>query len=129
MHYQYNGHDVYALPGGNPDRGETLTQTLERELMEELGVEIRPDYMVVCGDVIHPERKDDTLHVVFSGEILAGEPTLNPQQTTALAIVWKPVDELLNLSLYPNVGDYLYSWLWTDHEPWGYEGPINQPFF
>ena len=129
MHYRYNGHDVYALPGGNPDRGEALPQTLKRELMEELGIKIRVDYMVLCGDVIQSERKDDTLHVIFSGEILAGEPKLNPEQTTALAIVWKPVDELPNLSLYPNVGQHLYQWLWTDHEPWGYEGPINQPFF
>ena len=129
MHYRYNGHDVYALPGGNPDRGETLPQTLKRELMEELGIEIIPGYMVVCGDVIQPERKDDTLHVVFSGGIAAGEPKLNSEQTTALAIVWKPINDLSNLNLYPDVGNHLQQWLSEPNEPRGYIGPINQAFF
>jgi 8-oxo-dGTP diphosphatase len=120
---------VYALPGGNPDRGETLTQTLKRELMEELGIQVQVNYMILCGDVIQPERKDDVLHVVFGSEMLSGNPTLNPAETTALAVVWQSIDALGSLTLYPNVGDYLYRWLGEDHEPWGYEGQINQPFF
>jgi 8-oxo-dGTP diphosphatase len=129
MHYRYNGHDVYALPGGNPDRGETLTQTLKRELMEELGIEITIDSMVLCGEVIQPEQKDDVLHPVFWGQIQANEPTLNPAQTTALVVVWKPVTALKSLNLYPNVGDELHRWFVFDTSEPGYIGKIKQPFF
>ena len=130
MHYRYNGHDVYALPGGNPDRGETLHQTLERELMEELGVSVVvEDELLVGGEVLIPERKEDTLHLVFSGEIIAGNPILNPAETTAVAVAWKPANELPDLNLYPNVGSYLQRWLVVYAQPAGYVGPIIQPFF
>ncbi len=130
MHYRYNGHDVYALPGGNPDRGEALPQTLQRELMEELGIEIMVnDDLLIGGEVLNPERKEDTLHLVFGGEITAGEPILNPAETTALAVVWKPANELPTLTLYPDVGFYLQRWLVVYAQPAGYVGPINQPFF
>ncbi len=132
MHYCYNGHDVYALPGGNPDRGETLFQTLERELMEELGIEIKVDDdndLLIGGEVLTPERKDDTLHLVFGGKITAGEPVLNPAETTALAVIWKPASDLPTLTLYPDVGFYLQRWLDVYAQPAGYVGPINQPFF
>lgn len=38
MLYKYSNTDVYNLPGGNVDKGETLSETVVRELMEELGI-------------------------------------------------------------------------------------------
>ena len=34
MKYRYGEADVYALPGGNPDPGESLAQVIVRELRE-----------------------------------------------------------------------------------------------
>ena len=31
MRYSYGGQDVFALPGGNPARGEILPETIVRE--------------------------------------------------------------------------------------------------
>jgi 8-oxo-dGTP diphosphatase len=123
MRYRYGESDVFALPGGNPDRGETLSQTLERELREELGVEIEVGRMVLMGEVSVVERKEDVLHVVFLARIVAGIPTLNATETTAHELVWKPLQILPDLNLYPNVGPQLL----TLGE--AYIGAINQPFF
>jgi 8-oxo-dGTP diphosphatase len=104
MQYRYGSTNVYNLPGGNVDKSETLIETVVRELMEELGIEVEVDTMILSGDVIMPEGKEDVLHCVFEGKILSGIPTLNPKQTSALAVVWMPLVDLHELEMYPNVG-------------------------
>ncbi|WP_234736315.1 NUDIX domain-containing protein [Tellurirhabdus bombi] len=128
MHYRYGESDVYALPGGNPDRGETMDTTLIRELEEELGIDVEVGSVACMGEVILPEAKNDVLHVVFSGQIIGGLPKLNPEHTTALAVVWKPIAELAALNMYPNVGRQIQHWLQMGPNA-AYVGKIDQPFF
>lgn len=129
LHYRYGDADVYGLPGGNPDKGETLDQTVVRELQEELGIEVEVGPMVLTGEVLTPEiGKDDMLHLIFTGQLIGGIPRLNPQETSALAIAWKPVRELHTLNLYPNVGVQIQDLFLSQTSP-GYIGKINQTFF
>ncbi len=93
LRYCYGDREVYALPGGNPDPGESLHEALRRELKEELGVMSDINEMVSCGEVIWNEVQKETLHVVFKTKII-GSPTLNPEHTTALELVWLPIDKL-----------------------------------
>ena len=104
MQYRYGNTNVYNLPGGNVDKGETITETVLRELIEELGIEVEVGTMILLGDVIMPEGKEDVLHCVFEGKILTGKPVLNPKETSALALAWMPLVELHELEMYPNVG-------------------------
>lgn len=104
MQYRYGDTNVYNLPGGNVDKGETLTETVVRELMEELSIKVEVGTMILLGDVIMPEGKEDVLHCVFEGKILTGKPVLNPKETSALALAWMPLVELHELEMYPNVG-------------------------
>lgn len=128
MRYNYGGQDVYALPGGNCDRGETLPETVIRELREELGVSVDIGEMILAGEMLLSERNDDVLHVVFATRNLQGEPALNPDETTALDLVWKPVTELSALNLYPNIGAKLQPWF-TSATYLGYVGRIEQRYF
>lgn len=123
LRYYYDGNDVFALPGGNPDPNETLPQTIERELREELGVEVEITKMRLTGEVLLSPRKDDVLHCVFEAQIIGGLPRLDPAQTSALEIVWQPIAKLASLNLYPNVG------LAIQNGQTGYVGKINQPYF
>lgn len=104
MRYRYGNTDVFNLPGGNVDKGETLASTVVRELQEELGIDIELEPMILTGDVIMPEGKEDVLHCVFKAKILNGKPMLNPKETSALEVLWKPIEELNQLDMYPNVG-------------------------
>ncbi|MGF7216674.1 ADP-ribose pyrophosphatase YjhB (NUDIX family) [Spirosoma lacussanchae] len=128
MRYQYGGQDVFALPGGNCDRGETLPETVTRELREELGVSVDIGEMILAGEMLLTERSDDVLHVVFAARNLQGEPTLNPAETTALELVWAPVVGLDQLNLYPNIGAKIQPWFSTATYL-GYVGRIEQRYF
>jgi len=128
MRYQYGGQDVFALPGGSCDRGETLPQTVIRELQEELGISADIGEMILTGEMLLSERNDDVLHVVFAARNLQGEPTLNPAETTALELVWVPVVGLDQLNLYPNIGARIQPWF-TSATYLGYIGRIEQRYF
>ncbi len=128
MRYQYGGQDVYALPGGNCDRGETLPETIVRELREELGVSVEIGEMILAGEMLLSQRNDDVLHVIFATRNLQGEPALNPAETSALELVWKPIQEINQFNLYPNIGVRLQSWF-ESATYLGYIGRIEQPYF
>jgi 8-oxo-dGTP diphosphatase len=104
LRYRYGNVDVYNLPGGNPEPGETLTETLVRELQEELGIKIEVRTMILSGEVILPEQKEDVLHCVFRANVAFGTPVLNPAETSALEVVWIDISEINTVEMYPNVG-------------------------
>lgn len=128
MQYRYGEADVLALPGGNPDRGETLPETVAREVQEELGVSITVGEMVFAGEMLLSERANDVLHIVFAARDRQGEPVLNPAETTALAVRWVPIQELYKLNLYPNVGKAIQQWF-DSALSLGYIGRIEQRYF
>lgn len=128
MQYRYGNTDVYNLPGGNVDKSETLTETVVRELMEELGIEVGLEEMILLGDVIMPEGKEDVLHCVFEGKILSGKPVLNPKETSALAVVWMPLVDLHELEMYPNIGAQLQRF-YLEGRRINYMGRIGQKWF
>ncbi|SKC16866.1 NUDIX domain-containing protein [Dyadobacter psychrophilus] len=127
LRYCYGDQEVYALPGGNPDPGECLSQALARELHEELGVQAEVSKMALCGEVIWPEVKKETLHIVFLAAITEGVPALNPVHTSALEMVWLPVAELGTKLLYPNVGGHIIGICEKAANP-GHVGVIDQPY-
>ena len=127
LRYRYQSTDVFALPGGNPDPGESLHDALCRELTEELCVQVNVGEMVVCGEVIWKEISRETLHMVFSAEIPEGIPLINPEQTTALELVWLPVSELHLHLLYPNFGKDIQQYVTNSVLP-GYVGVADQPY-
>lgn len=131
MHYRYGDADVYALPGGNPDRGETLPQTVVREVQEELGIEIIVDELAFVGEMLLSERTDDVLHVVFFAPYAdSKEPILNPAETTALSVQWLPINkQLTTLNLYPNIGAQIYEYATVQTRLPGYIGRIEQRYF
>lgn len=122
LRYSYGNQDVYALMGGNTDEGESLSDTLIRELREELNIEIEVGEMLLIGEVIQPS-KSVVLHCIFSAKIIAGLPHINPHHTTALDIGWLPIEDLKNYNLYPNIGHHIIM------QQGGYVGKIEQPFF
>lgn len=128
MQYLYSGQEVFALPGGNPDLGETLTQALVRELREELSIETEIQGLLLAGEVILPHQKQDVLHTVFAAKIIAGIPQINPSHTSALGVCWKPLQSLGELNMYPNVGENIQD-MWLGYDSKVYIGRINQPFF
>ena len=94
MKYQYGNEFVYNLPGGNPDPGETLAETIVRECQEELNIEVEVGNLLMVGDILPSENREPSVHILFEGKIISGIPVLQPEQTTALELVWVSISEI-----------------------------------
>ncbi len=126
MRYRYGGGYVYVLPGGNPDPGESLSEALCRELSEELGIFITVGDMVLAGEVLRFNDREDTLHCVFRAEISGGDPALNKANTSAEAIEWITAAQLGSINLYPNFASRLAGDIAA--REFRYAGPLQQPY-
>lgn len=127
MKYQYGEHFIYNLPGGNPDPGELLSETIARECMEELGINVEVGQMLLMGQVSGTENRDDVLHILFEGELIGGIPELQVGETNAQEVLWMPINQLSHVTMYPNIGMELTDLLITQQKG-KYVGAIQQPW-
>ncbi|GGD62464.1 NUDIX hydrolase [Emticicia aquatilis] len=128
MQYNYGGQEVYNLPGGNLELGEHLSDALAREMQEELGIEVAVGEMILVGEVYFEDRKKHTLHILFEGKITSGIPTINPNETSALAIKWLAVNDLEKVNLYPNLSKQIQEYF-AGKLSNKYIGKIDQQWF
>lgn len=127
MKYQYGDQFIYNLPGGNPDPGELLNETIARECMEELGIDVEVGDMLVMGQVSGNANRDDVLHILFEGELIAGIPVLQVNETSAQEVLWMPIEQIAHVLMYPNVGENLLDLILTQQKG-KYIGTIQQPW-
>ena len=70
---------LWSFPGGGVELGETLEETLRREVREEVGCEVRPTAFIGHAEIIHRDEAGRIArHMVvacFAAEWLSGEPT------------------------------------------------------
>ncbi|MBE0447848.1 MAG: NUDIX hydrolase [Actinobacteria bacterium] len=105
MRYLYGEATVWGIPGGGIADGESLVDTLKRELDEELGVTIDVEELLCIVETPASGEVRHTLHCVFLGKVIGGAPTINPEYTSALAAEWVQVKDIDNIVLYPPVND------------------------
>ncbi|POY35194.1 NUDIX hydrolase [Solitalea longa] len=130
MKYIYSDTEVYGLPGGNPEIGESLQEAVKRELQEELSLSVEIDDLLFVAETHRTEKQEVVVHHIFSGKILAGTPELNAIHTSALSVEWINVEDIDGKNLYPNIGaeiKLLFGIGSTDRTT--YLGNINQQWF
>lgn len=104
------GVDWYILPGGGQNHGETLTDALKRECMEEASVQVIPGDILFVRDYIaanHEFAEEDgdahqvefMFRCVIKSGMVPETGTLKDQWQTGVA--WIPLDSIEEYALYP----------------------------
>ncbi|MFB7322467.1 NUDIX domain-containing protein [Streptomyces sp. NPDC056190] len=86
-------HGTWELPGGTVEPGESLHDTVVRELAEETGLVARPEDVTLLGTLI--DHVDDVVRVTVGAVVTAwqGEPADQPHESVGEWRWWAP-DEL-----------------------------------
>ena len=79
---------LWEFPGGKQEEGETLEDCIEREIMEELGIRIQAEKLLLS--VIHEYHEKIITLYFFQCSLLDGEPiSLDNQE-----IKWAEINDL-----------------------------------
>jgi 8-oxo-dGTP diphosphatase len=100
----------WEFPGGKVELGESDEVALIREIMEELGASITPQYLVNSVEHAYPNVN---IHLLLYVSILAGG---EPKATEHEALRWVTREELCELVMAP-ADEYLRVSL-VEHGPW-----------
>jgi ADP-ribose pyrophosphatase YjhB (NUDIX family) len=115
IRHEKGGREVWLLPGGGVNAGESLVDALKREVAEECGIE---DDMPIEGpvalvDSISPEGSPGkhVVHIIFAGHL--GDRSLETVTSQDAAVRGHrlfDVDELSGLALHPPLQRFLARW-------------------
>jgi ADP-ribose pyrophosphatase YjhB (NUDIX family) len=98
--------DLYAIPGGALELGETLTQTVQREVMEETGIAVEVTGLIgVYSDPEHViEFTDGEVRQEFS-ICFRADPTGGDLRTSneSKEVLWVAPAELDALNIHPSI--------------------------
>lgn len=108
LRYAYPQGDVYGIPGGGVEEGESLRHALVREMEEELGIAVRVEDLLLSAEARPVGPLEHTLHLFFRCRRLGeGTPTVRREHTSAAGHEWLRLEDLPEKTLYPNVGTLL----------------------
>lgn len=98
--------DLYAIPGGALELGETLTQTVQREVMEETGIAVKVTGLIgVYSDPDHViEFTDGEVRQEFS-ICFRADPTGGDLRTSdeSKEVLWVAPTDLDALNIHPSI--------------------------
>jgi 8-oxo-dGTP diphosphatase len=135
IRHEKGGEEVWLLPGGGVQVGESLTQALQRELVEEVGLFAEGDELPVEGpvalvDSIAPRRglvpDKHVVHIIFAGVL--PESSLEAVSSSDSAVRGHrlfELDELEGVVLHPPIKRFLRRW--RPGDPTVYLGSLWAP--
>ena len=90
--------DLWAIPGGSVELGETLQEAAEREILEETGIHIRAGEPVFTFDAIDRDRAGKIrFHYVIvdlTADYVTGDPKAGDDAAEARWVSAKEINEL-----------------------------------
>ena len=93
--------NVYTVPGGHVELGETFEEALKREIKEEVGLDVVVSELLSIQQVIYPKEFWKKAHFVFLDFICKseGNQTVRVDRNEIQATIWVDPREALNLNI------------------------------
>ena len=105
---QWDG--CYDYPGGGVKKGERLLEALEREVYEEVGIQINGAQLIECTDDFYLARDEKCLHsilIYFVVDDFAGEPNIKNIDETEVDYIsgfeWVNINKISEIKFYNSV--------------------------
>lgn len=98
--------DLYAIPGGALELGETLTQTVQREVDEETGINVQVTSLIgIYSDPDHVIEFTDgevrqEFSICFRAQPTGGQPRTSNESREVL---WRDPADLDTLNIHPSI--------------------------
>lgn len=108
----------WLLPGGGVERGERLTAALQRELVEETGLQIEVGRLLIVCEVLEPGGRH-IVNLVFRGTVAGGELRVG-RDGVVVDVRWHERGCLRELVTHPYILDEVLA-CWDE----GFEGPVR----
>lgn len=104
MHRVKNGYEYYVFPGGHRRQGEKGEETVEREVYEETGIEVKVEKLAFSW--ADTEKKQKEFYYIcswVSGEEprLVGEEKVRNSPENFFEPLWLPVSEIPKINTLP----------------------------
>ncbi len=92
--------DYYVLPGGHVKFGEKITESIQREIKEELGLDINPTYFTFLENFY--EKKVPVHEYFFIFEMSCSKKLNMPKTKEGKEeLFWIKKDKIKELNIYP----------------------------
>jgi len=103
--------DKYELPGGRMEFGETIEDTLKREIYEELGVEVSPIKLVDTWNYINAEKNYQVAGIIYLCELKENnlDIRLSEEHTD---YKWFKIGDVSNMNIL--FQPRMVNWNWKD---------------
>jgi len=92
----------YIMPGGGQESEELLSETVCREVAEEIGIEVSAKELLFVIEGVHGETFHRVDLVFFCEYIRKLPPTTPHQDTNQIGYEWLDIPTLINSKLYPS---------------------------
>jgi 8-oxo-dGTP diphosphatase len=107
--------DIWSLPGGQVESGESLLDSVVRDAHEETGLLVAPVQLVYVVDAHNQIHDTHFLQHVFSCRVVNGQLSLSGADEFVIDVKWVKRDEVARYITWPVYRDPLLAYL-AGHE-------------
>ncbi|MCX4093670.1 NUDIX hydrolase [Nocardia sp. alder85J] len=113
--------DLYSIPGGGMEVGETVSEAVAREVREETGITVQPkEILGIFSNPGHVVAYDDgevrqEFSICFAADPVAGQPQTSSESKEVL---WVEPADLPTLNIHPSIMARIRSGLEKNPEPY-----------